>query len=184
MRKIFDLILVLLIAINLVGCNDKQGRYISTIIPLAEKKPDSALALLKKVDQTKLSEKAVALYSIAYTMAQDKSGIDVDNDSLLRNAYNWYNSKPADSLYAKCEYYMGKYYALNDSSEKALRCFSNSVKAAKRQNDYYTQSLALVQSSLIVREYDPDLAIQYSNDADKLYNKVKNGSEVTKSIPY
>ena len=100
MRKIFDLILVLLIAINLVGCNDKQGRYISTIIPLAEKKPDSALALLKKVDQTKLSEKAVALYSIAYTMAQDKSGIDVDNDSLLRNAYNWYNGKPADSLYA------------------------------------------------------------------------------------
>ena len=91
---------------------------ISTIIPLAEKKPDSALALLKKVDQTKLSEKAVALYSIAYTMAQDKSGIDVDNDSLLRNAYNWYNGKPADSLYAKCEYYMGKYYALNDSSEK------------------------------------------------------------------
>ena len=76
-------------------------------------------------------------------MAQDKSGIDVDNDSLLRNAYNWYNGKPADSLYAKCEYYMGKYYALNDSSEKALRCFSNSVKAAKRQNDYYTQSRLL-----------------------------------------
>ena len=139
---------------------------------MAEKKPDSALALLKKVDQTKLSEKAVALYSIAYTMAQDKSGIDVDNDSLLRNAYNWYNGKPADSLYAKCEYYMGKYYALNDSSEKALRCFSNSVKAAKRQNDYYTQSLALVQSSLIVREYDPDLAIQYSNDCNRFVRPV------------
>lgn len=105
-------------------------------------------------------------------MAQDKSGIDVDNDSLLRNAYNWYNGKPADSLYAKCEYYMGKYYALNDSSEKALRCFSNSVKVAKRQNDYYTQSLALVQSSLIVREYDPDLAIQYSNDCNRFVRPV------------
>lgn len=176
MRKIFDLILVLLIAINLVGCNDKQGRYISTIIPLAEKKPDSALALLKKVDQTKLSEKAVALYSIAYTMAQDKSGIDVDNDSLLRNAYNWYNGKPADSLYAKCEYYMGKYYALNDSSEKALHCFSNSVKAAKRQNDYYTQSLALLQSSIILRSYNQNLAISYALSADAIYNKLKNAS--------
>ena len=176
MRKIFDLILVLLIAINLVGCNDKQGRYISTIIPLAENKPDSALALLKKVDQTKLSEKAVALYSIAYTMAQDKSGIDIDNDSLLRNAYNWYNSKPADSLYAKCEYYMGKYYALNDSSEKALRCFSNSVKAAKRQNDYYTQSLALLQSSVILRSYNQNLALSYALSADAIYNKLKNAS--------
>lgn len=176
MRKIFDLILVLLIAINLVGCNDKQGRYISTIIPLAENKPDSALVLLKKVDQTKLSEKAVALYSIAYTMAQDKSGIDIDNDSLLRNAYNWYNSKPADSLYAKCEYYMGKYYALNDSSEKALRCFSNSVKAAKRQNDYYTQSLALLQSSVILRSYNQNLALSYALSADAIYNKLKNAS--------
>lgn len=176
MKNIFKLILSLLIAINLAGCNDKQSRRISAIIPLVESRPDSALTLLNKIDQAQLSEKAIALYSMAYTIAQDKTGIDVDNDSLLRNAYNWYNDKPADSLYAKCEYYMGKYYALNDSSEKALRCFSNSVKAAKRQNDYYTQSLALVQSSLIVREYDPDLAIQYSNDADKLYNKVKNGS--------
>lgn len=176
MRKIFDLILVLLIATNLVGCNDKQGRYISAIIPLAENKPDSALALLKKVDQTKLSEKAVALYSIAYTMTQDKSGIDVDNDSLLRNAYNWYHDKPADSLYAKCEYYMGKYYSLNDSSEKALRCFSNAIKAAKQQNDYYTQSLALLQSSVILRSYNQNLALSYALSADAIYNKLKNAS--------
>ncbi len=174
--NIFKLIPALLIALNLVGCNDKQNLRISAIISLTESKPDSALTLLKKIDQTQLSEKDMALYSIAYTMAQDKSGIDVDNDSLLRNAYNWYNGKPADSLYAKCEYYMGKYYALNDSSEKALRCFSNSVKAAKRQNDYYTQSLALLQSSVILRSYNQNLALSYALSADAIYNKLKNAS--------
>ena len=174
--NIFKLIPALLIALNLVGCNDKQNLRISAIISLTASKPDSALTLLKKIDQTQLSEKDMALYSIAYTMAQDKSGIDVDNDSLLRNAYNWYNGKPADSLYAKCEYYMGKYYALNDSSEKALRCFSNSVKAAKRQNDYYTQSLALLQSSVILRSYNQNLALSYALSADAIYNKLKNAS--------
>ena len=54
--------------------------------------------------------------------AQGKSGLDVDNDSLLRTAYTYYSAKPNDSLYAKCQYYMGKYYMLNDSSEKALPC--------------------------------------------------------------
>lgn len=176
MKNIFKLILSLLIAINLAGCNDKQSRRISAIIPLAESRPDSALTLLNKIDQAQLSEKAITLYSMAYTIAQDKTGIDVDNDSLLRNAYNWYNGKPADSLYAKCEYYMGKYYALNDSSEKALRCFSNSVKAAKRQNDYYTQSLALLQSSVILRSYNQNLAISYALSADAIYNKLKNAS--------
>ena len=27
------------------------------------------------------------MYALAYTIAQDKSGIDVDNDSLIRIAY-------------------------------------------------------------------------------------------------
>lgn len=163
-------VLLLLMSLHFVSCNDSQGKYISSIMPMAEDKPDSALLLLSRIDQTKLSEKDLALYSLTYTMAQDKTGHDVDNDSLLRYAYNWYRNKPADSLYARCLYYMGKYYALNDSSEIALRCFSNAITAAKRQGDNYTQSLALLQYSIIVREYSPALAIQYAKKANTIYN--------------
>ena len=47
---------------------------------------------------------------------------------------------------------MGKYYALNDSSEKALMCFNIAFKAAKTRDDYSTQCLALEQLSLILRD--------------------------------
>lgn len=48
--------------------------------------PDSTLALLRKVDCDNLSAKDMAEYSLLFTMAQDKSGLDVDNDSLIRIA--------------------------------------------------------------------------------------------------
>lgn len=176
MRNKIKLIFILLIAINIVSCSDRQAKRISSVIPLAESNPTTALDLLSKIDQTKLSDKDLALYSLVYTMAQDKSGFDVDNDSLLRNAYNWYLDKPTDSLYAKFEYYMGKYYSLNDSSEKALNCFKNSIKVSRDQQDYYTQSLALVQASVVLRNYDQDLAIKYAISADSIYNKVKGAT--------
>lgn len=164
-----------LFVVSFMACSDKQGKQISAVIPIAENKPDSALSILNKIDQAKLSDKDLALYSLVYTMAQDKSGLDVDNDSLLRNAYNWYKDKPTDTLYAKCEYYMGKFYSLNDSSEKALVCFSNCIRTAKKQNDFYTQSMALFESSHIIREYNPDLAIHYAKDVIIKYNNVKSG---------
>lgn len=91
-----------------------------------------------------LSDLDMAMYSLAYTMAQDKTGIDIDNDSLIRTAYTYYYNRPEDSLYAKSQYYMGKYYALNDSSEKALQCFRKSIVMAKRKHDYDTQCLSLL----------------------------------------
>ena len=109
MEHLYKIIIGAILLICLSACGDKQGKQISAIIPLAESNPDSALKALSKIDQIRLSGRDMALYALVYTMAQDKSGLVVDNDSLLRNAYNWYHDKPTDSLYAKCEYYMGKH---------------------------------------------------------------------------
>lgn len=57
----------------------------------------------------------MARYALVYTIAQDKSRLDVDNNSLLRTAYTYYNNQENDSLYAKCEYYM-----LNDKNANKL----------------------------------------------------------------
>ena len=88
MEHLFKIIIGAILLISLAACGDKQGKQISAIIPLAESNPDSALKALSKIDQIRLSDKDMALYALVYTMAQDKSGIDVDNDSLLRYAYN------------------------------------------------------------------------------------------------
>lgn len=180
MRKLLKLISILLIVLSFVACGDRQGKLISALVPMAESRPDSVLTVLNTIDQARLSDKDLALYSLVYTLAQDKLGLNVDNDSLLRIAYNWYRHSPTDSLYAKCEYYMGKYYVLNDSSEKALACLANSIRASRQNRDYHTLSLALMQSSVAVRGYNPNLALRYAHNSIVEYNRVKDGLKVNR----
>lgn len=135
-------------------------------------KPDSAITILNSINQTKLSDQDLSIYSLVYTMAQNKAGQNVDHDSLIRTAYNWYKDRPNDSLYAKCLYYMGLYYAHNDSSEKALNLFAKCVKYSRQQGDTLTYCLGLFQSSRLLRLYDADRAIGYARQVVDIYNKV------------
>ena len=175
--------LILLSIILMVSCNGKHDARISTALSLADSDmADSALNILNKIDRDELPNSDDAMYCLVYTMAQDKSGLDVDNDSLIREAYDWYGKKPTDTLYAKCMYYMGKYYALNDSSEKALTCFQRANQTAKAQNDYDIQCLALLQQSVILRNYDVDKAIADAKAAVNIYN-VK-GAKLSNKVYY
>lgn len=181
MNRTFRYLLVIIIIIASISCNNKKDRQLSAILNIVDSKPDSAILLLNNINQTNLSDHDLATYSLIYTIAQDKSGLDVDNDSLIRIAYNWYENKTEDSLYDKSQYYMGKYYALNDSTDKALTCFSKAIKAAKDKNDYSIQSMALLQSAVIIREYNPSLAIKYAIEANSIYNKLSDASNINKS---
>lgn len=157
----------------LAGCGDRHCKAIDTAYAIADDSPDSALSILNHLNQHCLATCEKARYALVYTIAQDKSGLDVDNDSLLRIAYTYYYSKPNDSLYAKCQYYMGKYYALNDSSEKALVCFQKSVTSAKGLHDENTLCLSLYQQSVILRNYDSQKALACARAVVDIYNNVK-----------
>lgn len=106
------------------------------------------------------------------TIALDKSGVDVDNDSLLRIAYNYYQSRPADTLYARCMYYMGLYYTFNDSTKHALDCFRRAVEASERDQDYYTQYLACWGMSSELRMNNPEEALYYAKKSISAYRKM------------
>jgi len=170
MTKTFLYFILSLFLMTISSCGEKHDRRISTALALAEnEQADSALKLLQEVNKLNLPAKDEAMYALVYTLAQDKSGLDVKSDSLIGTAYRWYRDKPNDSLYSKCQYYMGRYYALNDSSEKALDCFQKSIVASKAGHDYNTQCLALLQQSVILRDYNPNLAIAC---AKKSFNNI------------
>lgn len=163
--------LLAFVAFLLTGCQERRNTTIDLAYQLSATSPDSALSILDGINQAKLGKSEMARFALVYTIAQDKNGLDVDNDSLLRIAYTYYKKRFSDSLYTKCEYYMGKYYMLNDSTEKALHCFFQSEKTAKIRNDFYTQSMAMIQISDILREYNSQLAIRYAQAAIAIYNK-------------
>lgn len=158
------------------GCSESHKGEIDLAYRLTQSDPDSALSILQNLQHNRLSKNEDARYSLVYTIAQDKSGLDVDNDSLLRTAYTYYNSRPDDSLYAKCEYYMGKYYMLNDSLELAMDCLQKSANAAEKQGDKYTLCLALEKYSKVIRQTDPQKAIEVAMHAENTYMRLADAS--------
>lgn len=142
--------------------------------------PDSAIHILKEIDKLSLSEKDQAVYSLLYTMAQDKSGIDVDSDSLMGIAYNYFKEREQDTLYAKCQYYMGKYYLLNDSNRLAEDCFTRAIRVSREKKDYYTTYLALDRLGNMLRGNNPEIAVEYAKQAYQLYEERLNNNNYNK----
>lgn len=176
--KSLNKMLALALGLAVILSCAQNDTHISAALSLVEQKPDSAIVLLNKVDQTRLSDSDMAMYALLYTMAQDKLGIDVNKDSLLHIAYAYYQDRSEDSLYAKCLYYMGKHYALNGNTTKAQNLFNRSANAAKRNHDYLTQSRCYVQTSVVLRGYDVDKAISYAQLACHVYNHIKDANKV------
>ena len=173
-----SLIILLVLAVFLVtGCKETHNRAIDIAYQLTATAPDSALSVLNGVDQAKLGKAEMARYALVYTIAQDKSGLDVDNDSLLIIAYTYYNKRVGDSLYAKCMNYMGKFYWLNDSLAKAADCLKKSVLSAKRQGDKHTQCMALEKLSMVSSYTDTQKAIKLEKEALSLYSSLPDAKE-------
>lgn len=172
--------LCLLSLFCLIACNNSDNECISKALYISNTNPDSSLIILNGLNKFNLSDKNYALYSLAYYKALDRKGMNVDNDSLLRFAYEWFKNKPNDSLYASCMYYMGKYYMLNDSSEQAISCLTKARETAHIKSNVEIESFSLEKLSKITRSINPQKALLYSRLCADLYEKAPNPSKTNK----
>lgn len=172
----FIFILIAVATLLYVSCGERYDKDLESAEQLAPNNPDSAISILDNIDHSKLSKRDEAKYALIYTMAQDKSGLDVSSDSLIGIAYHYYGQREQDSLYAKCEYYMGIYYMLNDSTEQALNCFEKSANHAKLLGDAYTQSLALERMAKLINATDPVKSVAIAREALRVYSSIPNAS--------
>lgn len=175
-RSISFTILFFVMLSVLVSCYQSHKRELDLAYTLAESKPDSALAFLNRINQGKLSDEDMAKYALTYYMAQDKSGLDVDNDSLIRIAYDWYGEHQDDSLYATTLYYMGKYFLLNDSMEQAKTCLEKSYSISDSLHNMNLKCLALDKLIEVEEQLAPDTALKYAKALVKMYESMPNVS--------
>ena len=169
--------LFVFVALLMTGCKERHNQSIDVAYQLSAIAPDSALSVLNGVNQKKLGKAEMARYALVYTIAQDKSGLDVDNDSLLKTAYTYYNNREDDSLYAKCEYYMGKYYMLNDSTELAMDCLQKAADVSEKNGDRYTQCMALEKYSRVLSQTNPRKAVEVARHAETTYSSIPEASK-------
>lgn len=175
-RSISFTILFLMMLSVLVSCYQSHKKELDLAYTLAESKPDSALVFLNRINQGKLSDKDMAKYALTYYMAQDKSGLDVDNDSLIRIAYDWYGEHQDDSLYASSLYYMGKCFLLNDSMEQAKACLGKSYSISDSLHNLSLKCLALDKLIEVEEQLAPYKALNYAKALVKMYESMPNVS--------
>ena len=161
----------LLICLLLACCGRNAGPVIRRAEQLMQDDPDSALHLLQTINRRNLSGERLARYALVYSIAQNKSGIDTQSDSLLRIAYNYYSRHPEDSLYARSQYYMGLYYMMADSAKQGEDCLRTAARCAEERGEYYTYYLALNRLSREIRYSDAALALKYSKKAFQVYSE-------------
>ena len=175
-RSISFTILFFVMLSVLVSCYQSHKRELDLAYTLAESKPDSALVFLNRINQGKLSDEDMAKYALIYYMAQDKSGLDVDNDSLIRIAYDWYGEHQDDSLYASSLYYMGKCFLLNDSMEQAKACLDQSYSISDSLHNMNLKCLALDKLIEVEEQLAPYKALNYAKALVKMYESMPNVS--------
>ena len=162
----------LLFVFVLSACNDSSKlATIHQAEMLMQEQPDSALRVLQTINRHALRGKTLARYALIYSIAQDKSGLDVTNDSLLRIAYEYYSQHPGDSLYARSQYYMGKYLWLTAQTDSAYSCLLKAKAASEEEKDYYTAYLSTDRMRRIAEVSDTTLCLNLSKDAYRLYQK-------------
>lgn len=173
-RSISFTILFFMMLSVLVSCYQSHKRELDLAYTLAESKPDSALPFLNRINQGKLSDKDMAKYALIYYMAQDKSGLDVDNDSLIRIAYDWYEGHQEDSLYVLCLNYMGTFYLLVDSMEQAKACLEKAYFISDSLHEMNVKHLVLDKLIEVEEQLEPYKALRYAKDLVKMYDSMAN----------
>ena len=153
--------------------HNHKAEIISQSETLMQDQPDSSLRLLQTIDRHTLRGATLARYALIYSISQDKSGIDVTSDSLLRIAYEYYSQHSQDSLYARSQYYMGKYLSLIDQKDSAYNCLLRARTASEDSKDYYTAYLATDRMRRIAEVSDSVLCLKLAKEAYYFY--VKHG---------
>ena len=166
---------IILLLLGITGCRKQY--------PVAEKLlqaeavmneyPDSALNLLKGIEQTELQTREHhARYALLYSQALDKNYIDLTSDSLISIAVDYY--KDRDDVKAKffSYYYLGRIYTNANNLTQATLAYMEAEQLVDELGDDYAAGLLYDQMGDIFQEYyDFSKALESYQYATTCYQK-------------
>ena len=138
------LYLALLAALCLTACTRPADvPELDTADSLMEQRPDSALALLRRIDTLRLTSRHDrARYAMLLSMALDKNYIDLKDFHVLQPAIDYYEEHGTPTEQMRTFYYQGRIYDNAGNMSKALQTFLKALEKGKESNDTLTRARA------------------------------------------
>jgi len=167
MRQFFPFAVLLC----LISC--AEDRHASMAFNQAESllftAPDSALALVRRIDGQTLSSRTLqARHALLMTIAQDKCYIDVAEDSTVRVAYDYYKKHGREWDRLMATYYLGVIQQNAKEYINAALAFREAEPLAEELRDY--RQYSLIEQHLcriFAMNYDHARALEYAEKALK-----------------
>jgi tetratricopeptide (TPR) repeat protein len=153
--KLRTIIYTLLLATLCMGCGGRISmRQLEQLEARMNDTPDSVLAVLTATDMPRWGE-ARALYALLTVQAQDKSYIDVADDSLICVATDYYEHKGQPLHRLQAFYYHGLVHGNAGRRHEAMTAYTRAKEFADEVDAPYPTGLLYLQ-----------LGVLYGNDYD------------------
>ena len=165
----------LLIALLLVGCGDRISmRQLVQLESRVNDVPDSVLTVLTATDMPRWGERR-ALYALLTVQSQDKSYIDVADDSLISVATDYYQHRGLPLRRLQAFYYHGRVHVNAGRRHEAMTSYTRAMEFVDEVDAPYPVGLLFFQlSALYGDDFDypqaldcMEKALNYFEKADK-----------------
>ena len=161
----------LLVAIALLtGCGGRIGmRQLERLEARVNDAPDSVLTVLASSEPPRWGE-ARALYALLTVQAQDKSYIDVVDDSLIRVATEYYDHRGTPLRRLQAFYYHGRVYANAGHRHEAMTAYTRAKDFVPQVDASYPVGLLYAQLAVLYGyDYDYPQAVICMEEAMRYY---------------
>ena len=169
-KKVYPYIIPMACSVFMVLCLSacRQGTNVpelDTADSLMEQRPDSALALLRRIDTLRLSaQHDRARYAMLLSMALDKNYIDLKDFHVLQPAIDYYEDHGTPTEQMRTFYYQGRIYENAGNMSKALQTFLKALERGKESNDILTKARTY---SAQIHPYEQLMAFDKAIEAGK-----------------
>ena len=164
--KLRTVIYTLLLATLCMGCGGRLSMHeLERLEGCMNDAPDSVLAVLTATDMPHWGERR-ALYALLTVQAQDKSYIDVADDSLISVATDYYQRKGQPLRRLQAFYYHGRVYANAGLRHEAMTAYTRATDFVDEVDASYPVGLLYLQMGVLYgNDYDYPRTLEYMGNA-------------------
>ena len=187
-RHIYRLVAAVLAAITIVSCNDARKsetfRLLEDVDSYIEARPDSALAVLEGIDKSELTSKELeAKYALLLSQALDKNYIDLQSDSIIAPAVNYYKYHGTDDERFRTLYYAGRVYQNAGDIEAAMEKFVEAERYISSQIDKSVVARLYKAKMVAYRDvFDHQSALEQAKTAAEYYLAAKDSTRYLNAV--